>query len=360
MYAGEWHPDYLVIVCAMSGCFFLEKIISQEQIKYHLGYTISLILCGISKQTGVIFYFAYVLYIIFCPELSIKRKGILFLEMFLSGIIVLSIIFNIHGCYITTVYTMSKHSLIDLSTNIKYWKGTIHECWFFLLLIILYGIRYTVNKIKNRSHKFSHIVYIWEICACLWFIVSIAGSFKYGSNKGNIEAGLIIWMPFAIYTLVDLFSKIIEKKIVLIHILTGFLISIGALYILILSKKQISNDIVKYKSRLADQQMVEEYLNENFAGKTIAYNAAYYFYVCNAEIDLSTDTHLIHHYYYADLFDSERFNYLAKMENWDIIVWLEQWDNAGGLIIPEGYEVKEIDDLNCLGKIYVKKNNKVI
>jgi hypothetical protein len=112
-YAGEWHPDYLAVICAMAACLFLDKIIGTYQVTYHIGYILSLILCGISKQVGVVFYFALAVYILFGISLSLKRKMILLSEMFISGLVVLGIIFVIPGCYTATVYTMSKHPLVD-------------------------------------------------------------------------------------------------------------------------------------------------------------------------------------------------------------------------------------------------------
>ena len=90
---------------------------------------------------------------------------------------------------------------------------------------------------------------IYFIFALLWFIFSALSALKIGGNRGNIEVGLIVFTPFVVKALYELFKSFLQRKYFYYFISTILLIGILGNSIIFFNSSSLY--LKKYKNDIA-------------------------------------------------------------------------------------------------------------
>lgn len=204
-YMIKFKPDVILLVFGIFALFILEKNTKPSLTSLAI---VGLLLFMVTffKQSFFLIFFLVYLLILFNEYLNIKEKFFLFLFYFIIGLTALYFIFQIDNLYLYTIGVMSQHGMQDTAAIIRIFGGSlILNIVFCACLIYFITLRY-----KNFSFKSLETIYF--IFASFWLIFSSMSALKIGGNRGNVEVGLIVFTPFVVKALYEIFRSFLTKK----------------------------------------------------------------------------------------------------------------------------------------------------
>lgn len=261
-YMIKFKPDVILLVFGMSALFILERHEKPSVFSIFL-VGILLFIGTFFKQSFFLIFILIYLLILFNENLKLKEKFYIFLLYFVVGLSALYFIFQIDNLYYYTVEVMSQHGMHDTPAIVRIFGGSfLLNIVFCLSMAYFFSIRYKSFTLKLFQSKMS-LESIYFIFALLWFIFSALSALKIGGNRGNIEVGLIVFTPFVVKALYEIFKPFLQKKYFYYFISTILLIGILGNSIIFFNSSSLY--LKKYKNDMASIR----YLSNKFKDRIV-------------------------------------------------------------------------------------------
>ena len=166
-------------------------------------------------------------------------------------------VFSIDNIYYFTVESISQHLSQDISSILSIFGRS------FLLNIILFSS--TLFFIYNRYLYFSinKLETKYFIFACVWCVISFLSAAKEGGNRGNVEVGIIVFIPFAIYALNEITKEFINRLFLSLSLIA---LLIGGIFVY--STKAFMRTKILAEKVDKDHQSIE-FLSKEFKNKSV-------------------------------------------------------------------------------------------
>lgn len=349
MYMTEFKPDTIILLLTTAILYFLVNISEKKRLLLNqLGIFIALIVIGIFKQQAIAIYIGTFLIALFYRKIELKQKILLVLNSSLAGLIVLGIILSVPNCFYITIQCMSKHPLIGLKNSLIMFGDFLKTSWIFILPLIFYF----VNLFKKKFQGMSKFEEIWLFCCIPWVFLSLASAVKVGGNAGNIEVGVLVFMPFVIITIFNLVKNI--KFLEYLEIIALIVMFIS----LINPPKHL---FFRYLDKVKEDQQVINYLKANFKGKATLHNGDVYMEIERAGLESKGEIDNITGIFGAGKHDLSEFYTEIKNKKYDLIYcsfpFLALDDKSFGEKILTSY--RSLNDKNMpeilKNKLFVRK-----
>ena len=307
-YMGSFKPDAMLLVIGLIALIIFEKT---KKLKIHQLILIGLllILVVLVKQSFFLIYFLIYISIVFREDLKIKQKILILISYSLLGVITLFVMFyKVENLYYFTIEAISNHEFLELKEITRIFGGTILNNFIFISLLLYFF----VSKIRARSFNKLEVVYLTFSCA--WLLFAIISSVKSGGNRGNIEVGLVVFLPLVFFSINEL-SKIsfFNNKINLLFkiIIAIIIIPYYSFSIVKNTKKLIhkhNNDIVSI-----------DYLSKNFKGKKAFVDGNTYLISKRSGLNIITETETIGHFNFIKNYDFTILKNAIEEKKYDLI-----------------------------------------
>lgn len=350
-YILEMHPDLFSLCFFILGIIVLNLYLERNKHKniYLAMSTILFFLSGIFKQNAVFLYVGLGVFVLFTKELTLITKLKLLMSEFVAGVGVLAVVFSNQNCWLSTITVNSLHNLMTVEEFMSFWEKTYENNKVFVICTCIFLILIITNnfKLQNRLQK------MWFSSAVAWALFGMYGAAKEGANEGNMEASIIVFMPFVVYMFLyyikvmkDVFDK--EKcmaKVSGIKNICALKWGIGVLalviYISLVSScvEQIKIYKTVYETRKYEQQKVAAWMNENYQGEKIAMTSHYYEVFNDADVDISTDFSTAYVFYMAELITDENLQEIREKEDWEVIITISAYGHQTWPKTFEGYRL---------------------
>lgn len=354
-YMIEFKPDTILLVFAIIAFFLLENI-KKPNIKNLILIGLILFVTTFFKQSFFLLYFYIFLLIFLNKYFSIKEKIIISITYVLIGTIALFFIFNISNLYYFSVHIMGQHPMMDLSSVIHFIINSIVQNIFFLITLLLFVVkRYNSFSIDSLESKYF-------IFALFWFFFSAISTAKVGGNTGNFEVGVIVFMPFVIYTIDNLLKRFYPQKI--FAAVTYVVLFLGTLSYSYLSLNYCKGLIGKIK----EDKAAIEFLSNNFNNKNAFIDGNTYIVAEMANLEVLTELETLAHFNNVPEYDFASLKNAIRLKKYDIFLLSQPKYDSFFLFadknvreeIVENYEVYENPDIpeSLKSKILVPKKDK--
>lgn len=252
-YMIEFKPDTVLLVIATLGFLLLQG--DRKPGMANIAVVAVLLFVSVTfKQSFFLVYILIGLQVFVNAFFSVKEKIVILLFYGLVGLLALYVVFQAPGLYYFTVKVMGQHPMLDTRTIKDFFvAGIIANIAFIAILIffLIKNIRFSIFTIQGKYFLF----------AIVWFLFCAVSTAKLGGNVGNFEVGLIVFMPYVIYTTDGLVKRVYGKKIFLAAACT--VLGAAALLYSYRSVRIYSKVLEKYKQ---DHAAID-FLSQNFAGK---------------------------------------------------------------------------------------------
>lgn len=326
-YLFELHPDIPVLACFVWGVLLICNYLKSNKIIDYLLATFFFLLAGLFKQNALFLFVGLFVFVLFTKRLDIRRKALIVLSEAIAGISTLLIMWSIDGCLYNCVEVMASHSLLPLREYIDYILTGVKDNVIFIVLLLFFIFLLITKRVRLKAIEEE----MWAYSSVSWFVFCIYGAAKEGSNSGNIEVALFACMPFVLHCVEYIVTKIsicLKKQyssyvlikqericnvITLVSVICCLLISCYGI-------SKSSSNLSRYAHRLNEQELFSEWLNNNFSGNNVAYNAKYYELYNHVNINKKTDLFIAAQYAMGKLIDDNYLNTISQDENWDVIV----------------------------------------
>ena len=284
-YMKEFKPDTVLLLIGLISFFILEKDKKPAIVDFFTVGVLLFIAFFFKQSSFIIFFLVYILVFknIF---LSFKEKFLVLLSYSLFGILAVFFVFKTSNLYYFTIDVMSQHPISNINSITSFFGGS------FVLNIIIYisMLYFFVNKKTNFNIKSPETTYL--IFAIVWFIFSSMSALKLGGNLGNIEVGLVVFVPFVIYGIsnflkVSFFcqNKLFKFSIVVILI-------VGVIGYSYKSMIYIDDFVIKLKE---DRRSID-FLNQEFKGNNVFVDGDTYIVAKASGLNILTEAETVAHF----------------------------------------------------------------
>lgn len=334
-YMVKFKPDAILLVLGMFALFIIEK--NSKPTITSLSLTgLILFLSVFFKQSFFLIYFLVYLLILFDQFLNLKEKVIIFMVYSFIGLVALYFVFSIDNLYYYTVEVMSGHGMQNLEAIIRMFGGA----FLLNILVCLSLIYFMFKRYSNFSFKLLETKYF--IFALVWLSFSLVSSVKTGGNRGNIEAGLIVFMPFVIFVVNEIF-----RSLYLIKYLYYFVATILLVGILGHSFNFVQNANF-YIAKLQNDLISIDYLSTTFKGKNVFVDGVTYVLAKESGLRVVTEIETVGHFNNIPDYDMSKLKAAIGNRTYDLVFL--------GKDLPR-YDDKGIEKvLNDNYKVYLDKN----
>lgn len=352
-YMTEFKPDTMLLVIAIITLFLLENSKKIKMINLIcVGFL--LFIATFFKQSFFILYFYVFLLILLNKYFSLKEKIIIIVSYGIIGAIALSLIFDISNLYYFSVDIMGQHPMLDIRSIVSFFGIGIIQNGLFLIAVLLFIV------IRCKSFSINNLESKYFIFALLWFVFSAISTAKVGGNTGNFEVGIIVFVPFAIFTIDHFFKKYYSKK--------EFFIFISI--ILIVGIVSYSYSTIRLFNRLNikinDDKASIEFLSNNFENKRAFIDGNTFVVAKMSNLKILTEIETMGHFNNVPRYDFHRITKAISLKKYDLFLineeaskefsWFE--DKNIEKEIYENYKVYENSTMpeKLKGRILVPKN----
>ena len=347
-YMIEFKPDTILLVIGLVSLFLLEQK-NKPNIIILATVGLLLFLAVFFKQSFFIICGLVYLLIVFNKFFNLKEKIVILLAYSIIGLIALYLVFDIDNVYYFTVEAMGKHPMLDIKTIIYFFGSSfIYNIIFCLSLLYFLYKRYNQFSLKSLETKYF-------IFAFVWFIFSSLSTAKLGGNGGNVQVGLVVFVPFAIFALNEIFRKFYNQKYFYFFIL--IVLSIG---IFGYSVKLVIHTNT-YISKVKNDVKSIEYLTEKFEGKNVFVDGNTYIVAKASNMNIITEAETVGHFNNIPNYDMSRIKNAIDNKVYDLffmktdLAYYKDKDIRKKL--DQNYKIYTSEDLpaHLENKIYVKK-----
>jgi len=305
-YMKEFKPDTMLLLLAGIIFIVLEK--NERITLINLG-IVGILLFGATffKQSFFIIYFLAFLLIYTNDSFTLKEKLTIFFSYALIGLFALYLIFNVENLYYFTVEILGQHPMHSGYTHFLHYRNGFDTNKIFLLILIYFLLKnYKEFSLKETKSKYF-------LFAVVWFIFAAISTAKTGGNIGNLEVGVIVFMPFVIYTLHNIFEKYYCDKPFYI------LVSMVLVLMLILNIAALAKSTLNLKRTIQTNKISAKYLHKNFNNKSVLIDGDTYILSKMSGLDILTEVDTIGHFNYIDNYDMSRIKDALNNQKYDLI-----------------------------------------
>ncbi len=305
-YMKEFKPDTILLLLATLIFLILEK---DKKIPFtHIGMVaILLFITTFFKQSFFIVYFLAFLLIYTNNFFTLKEKVTILLSYAFIGLFALYLIFNIENLYYFTVEILGQHPMNDGYTHFLNYRQGFDNNKIFLLVLMYFLIKshkqFSIQESKSKYFLFTLV----------WFIFAAISTAKSGGNIGNFEVGVIVFIPFVIYTLHNAFKRYYSDKSFYILVL------IVLALMLTLNLAGLAKGTLKLKRTIQTNQISAKYLHENFNNKSAFIDGETYILAKMAGLNILTETTTIGHFNYILDYDMSHIKNALNEQKYDLI-----------------------------------------
>lgn len=352
-YMIEFKPDTMLLVVATITLFLLENS-KKPNISDLICIGFLLFIATFFKQSFFILYFYVFLLVIINKYFSLKEKIIIIVSYGIIGIIALSLIFDISNLYYFSVDIMGQHPMLDIRSIVCFFKIGVIQNGLFLIAVLLFGIkRYKTFSVYNLEGKYF-------LFALLWFVFSAISTAKVGGNTGNFEVGIIVFIPFAIFTIDYFFKKYYSKKefVILIYVI----LIVGIVLYSYLGIRLFN----RLSTKINDDKASIEFLSNNFENKTAFVDGNTFIIAKMSNLKVLTEVETMGHFNNVPKYDFRRITKAISLKKYDLFLINEEASKAFSWFedkniekeIYKNYSVYENSNMpkQLKGKILVPKN----
>lgn len=357
-YVYEWHPDLPALSCWVWGVILLDRFLTSRKKLPILSSVVLFYIAGIFKANVVFLFIGLGIYALSSKKINQKDKYLIILGELVAGICVLLTMLMVDNCMYNSVSVMGGHPFDTFETYIMYLKGSIFDNIEFVSLLIITIALFFLHliKLEHISEK------MWLSSVLPWFLFGLLGAAKVGSNAGNFDVSIIVFMPLILLSV----SKIIylTKKCFntikifnnTYKIVVGPGIAIICLIIIGLSSEEIIENYKLFKIRLDNQKNFASWISSKHYGENLAFNSSYYELLNGASVHKKTDLFLAGHYSYGNIIDARRLQSLSQNDEWDVIITYPEFGEEAWPELFENYtKLKETEYPPVNGvEVYVK------
>tara|TARA_B100000900_G_C20601770_1_gene725957 strand:- start:178 stop:1575 length:1398 start_codon:yes stop_codon:yes gene_type:complete len=314
VYMIEFKPDAILLVTGLIAVFFLEK--NDKPNNFSLVIVGILLFCAtFFKQSSFLIYILVYLFVILNNFISVKHKIVTLTVFSTIGVLALFLMFfNIENLYYYTVEVISKHEM--LGTNEIF--HLISRSFIYNILFCFSLIYFFCKRYKNFSFKQTETKYF--IFALIWFSFSLLSAFKIGGNKGNVEVGLIVFIPFAIFAINDILKNFFQKQ--LFHIITKTILFVGIFSYSYL----LFNDTKNYISKVKNDKESIEFLSKVFKNKNVFVDGYTYVVSKESKMNILTEAETLSHFNNIPNYDMTKVKNAIDQKIYDLIFLDEKLD----------------------------------
>jgi hypothetical protein len=282
-YMKEFKPDTILLLIGLISFFIFEKNKKPSIIDLLIVGVLLFIAFCFKQSSFIIFILVYSL-VLKNLFFSFKEKSLIFLFYSLFGILAVFFVFKTNNLYYFTIDAMSQHPISDISLIIYLFGGSL----VFNIIIYISMLYFFVKKKIHLSIKSSETAYL--IFSIFWFIFSSLSALKDGGNRGNIEVGLLVFLPFVIYAINDFFNFFFQNKLFNFSIILILIVGvIGYSYKVII----YTNDFV---IKLKEDRRSIEFLNQEFIGKNVFVDGDTYIISKASGLNILTEAETVAHF----------------------------------------------------------------
>ena len=256
VYMINFKPDTVLLVIGLSALFLLEKNIKPNY-KSFIVVGLLLFICVFFKQTFFAIYFIVFLIVILNKYLSTNEKISITICYTFIGALALMLVFSVDNIYYFTVESISQNLMQDVSSIFSIFRTSfLYNIILFSSLLFFIYKRYSYFSISKLETKYF-------IFAVVWCIISFLSAAKEGGNRGNVEVGIIVFIPFAIYALNEITKEQINR-----FFSSLFIIALLISGIFVYSTKAFMRTINLAEKLDKDHQSIE-FLSDEFKNKNV-------------------------------------------------------------------------------------------
>jgi hypothetical protein len=156
----------------------------------------------------------------------------------------------------------ASHQFSPFLDSAKMIFSELERSWFYMSMVMA-SIFVNYKKIMNNE-----LLKMWFIVSTMFFAISIISFLKAGGNEGNIQSGMVAFVPF-FALMIDYLMKTSSKfKVVIVFIL----------FISILKNTMLAvNSYGFYLSNSQERHSIQKFLKENFYGSRAIFRSDDYF-----------------------------------------------------------------------------------
>jgi hypothetical protein len=270
-YLTEGKPDPFLISSAVFLSFIIYNILNYKLTFINVfALIIIAYFCGILKQQSVSLYFALSLFCLFAYKYSLLKRMILISIIGLSGLMVLITIINIENSFFYTIEVPSTHKLSSLRVSGVMFLNELRNSWLYIAVVM------TALVTNKKLRDVNSLEYCWFLCCLCFGLMSFVSFLKEGGNEGNLQTGLISFLPFFCQGMSRLFQ--LKNNFLTVFLNIILFITIGQNIILCYAQ------FTKYHAIKEDNKVIQKYLSENFKGQKIGYASSDYWVLRKANV----------------------------------------------------------------------------
>lgn len=334
-YMIEFKPDTILLVLGLIALFILENENKPNIVSLTTVGLLLFIATFFKQSFFIIFFLVYVL-VLFNKYFSIKEKIIILISYSIVGLTALYFMFKIDNLYYFTVQAMGQHPMLDTKTIIYFFGSSfIYNIIFCLSLLYFLYRRYDKLSLKSLETKYF-------IFAFLWFIFSSLSTAKLGGNNGNVEAGLVVFVPFAIFALNDIFKNFYNKAYFYYFVVTVLFIGISAYSFFLIKKTN------RYLTKIEEDKKSITFLSQEFKNKNVFVDGNTYIVAKSSEMNIVTEAETVGHFNNIPNYDMSKLKNAIDNKAYDLFFL------KGDLSYYEDKEIQIKIDKNY--KIYTNKD----
>lgn len=335
VYMKEFKPDTILLLLGLISFFILEKN-KKPSIIDLLVVGVLLFIAFFFKQSSFIIFF--LVYILVFKNLffSFKEKFLILLSYSLLGILAIIFVFKTNNLYYYTIDAMSQHPMLDTSSIIYYFGSS----FVYNIIICISILYFFVKKKINLNIKSSETVYL--IFSIVWFLFSAASAVKLGGNRGNIEVGLLVFIPFVIFAINDFLKSIFQKKYFNFFVVVILISGISGYSFKLI--KQANN----FRTKLNEDQSSINFLKNEFSGKNVFVDGDTYVIAKASGLNILTEAETVGHFNNIPNYDMSKLKNAIDDKIYDLFIL------KGDLSYYKDIEIRNKIDNNY--KIYENEN----
>jgi hypothetical protein len=263
-YLTEGKADSLLISLSIFILLLVDSIFKYGRVAYRklLLLLLLFVFLGVIKQQSLAIFSGFFIYLFFNNNYPRRIRIIIGSIMILAGLLILAIVFSNDNAYLITIKVPASHQFAPFLDSAKMIFEELKNSWFYVSMVMA-SIFVNYKKIIN-----SELLKMWLIVSIMFFIISIISFLKEGGNAGNLQSGMVIFMPFFTLMVEILLKNSSKFKAVITFIL---LISI------VKNTMLAFNSYVSYLSNSQERFLVQKFLKENFSGSRVVFRSDDYF-----------------------------------------------------------------------------------
>ena len=317
-YILEMHPDLISVMFFLWGIICVDRFLNlNNKLKFYLSTILLFLLSGLFKQNAVFLFLGLGFFVLFSKKFSNIEKFHIFMSEIIAGIGVLLIVTSIEGCWENCITVNSLHKFMNYNQYISYLKLTLKNNLIFIVGTILYF----VLLLSNNIHIKRKLEEMWLASSISWCGFGMLASAKGGANGGNMEASIIVMMPFVLILLENIVNNDFINNIVLSFLNKRYILIVLFMILALILLNASYNNYKQYFERVKCERTFATWLTNNYYNKNVAYNTLSYELLNNADINKKMDFYTAGLWRGAGLINDDKVSQISKFENWDIIIF---------------------------------------